>query len=226
MVRLLYFLLAVLSIPVLYLTAGAFWPALVPAMMRLAVGNQRLSLLLITLATLIGFICFVYGKRNVAARAYGLRCLGLCLGLAGNLVLTGTVMTGISLTRTAKHLAEKSLPFIGAQDQIVFYNIALQGLPFYLSISRPAWLVSSGTRSHVIGSFYIAEFWHRLATDPGEQLLTYEQFAKRWKETNQRLVMFIDEKQLADLATRLGDSPKELATIHSGKDNYVLLANR
>ena len=107
-------------------------------------------------------------------------------------------MTGISLTRSAKQLAEKSLPFLGAQDQIVFYNISLQGLPFYLSISRPAWLVWSGTKAHVIGSFYIAEFRQRLASIPAGQLVTYEQFSERWKETDQRLVVFIEEKQLGD----------------------------
>ena len=61
MMRLLYLLWAVLSLPVMYLTAGGvFWPVLVPAVMRPALANQGLeSRGYLPLATLIGLVCFV-----------------------------------------------------------------------------------------------------------------------------------------------------------------------
>jgi hypothetical protein len=118
------------------------------------------------------------------------------------------------------------LPFVEPQDQLVFYDLDLEGLPFYLGINEPAWLVSADTKSHFMGSFYISEFWQRLAKEPARQLLTFAQFAQRWKKSNRRLLIFVDQQRLLDLTGQMGISPKELLRFKRGKKHFLLLASR
>lgn len=44
-------------------------------------------------------------------------------------------------------------------------------------------------------------------------------------ETNQRRVIFVEEKQLSHSIAFLGEAPQQLAKVHNGKDDYVVLTN-
>jgi len=176
----------------------------------------------ITLILLLGliFLCLAIGMRFSANLdgPYCFSCLGFCVLFLFLSAITGS----ISSIRSSKELAEKSARVIGPKDQIVIYDAYLSSLPFYLSIDRPIWVVWSGQKSRLMGSSYIAKKRPQPAPGYGRVLYTFEEFSELWKPFGEKLLVFIEEKNLPRLAEQVATVPKVLVKV----DDIVLVTNR
>src|SRR4030095_6298510 len=68
-----------------------------------------------------------------------------------------------SINRSTRELVTRASSFLEPQAQIVLYDTSYESLPFYLKIDRPIWIVSSGKKTSIMGSFYLAEQGARYA---------------------------------------------------------------
>src|SRR5439155_4436725 len=88
--------------------------------------------------------------------------------------------------------------FLDQKGQIVLYDTSYETLPFYLKIKRPIWIVNSGEKTSVMGSFYLAEQGARYAPGFDKSLLTFAEFSAEWsKAAKGHLLVFIKKKNLA-----------------------------
>jgi hypothetical protein len=81
-------------------------------------------------------------------------------------------------------------PFIRPQDQLVFYDVYLNGLPFYLRVQRPIWVIWSGQSKIIMQNIYVAQKQPAPVPGYGPVLFTYKEFAKEWNEANSRCWSF------------------------------------
>ncbi|HEX9444175.1 MAG TPA: glycosyltransferase family 39 protein [Candidatus Binatia bacterium] len=132
------------------------------------------------------------------------------------------IMGHISRTRSSEELAAKALPLVRPEDQLVVYNDYRSSLPFYLRVKEPIWMVLPERRGAVMGSFYMAEKKPRPARGAGEAVLGFDKFAELWDHSPARLLVFVEEKKLAQLAGRVGAPPKRLLSV----GEVALVANR
>jgi len=115
-----------------------------------------------------------------------------CVGFAVFILCAEPILATVSLNRSSKQLAEKAVLFIRDKDQLVLYGGYPSGLPFYLNIQRPIWVIWSGNRNRVLGSDYVAKERPEPAPGYGKVLYTHEEFAELWKTSKQRFVVFVD----------------------------------
>jgi hypothetical protein len=87
-------------------------------------------------------------------------------------------------------------------------------LPFYLKVSKPFWIIGSGKKDSVWGSFYLAEQAPRLGNKLTNGLLTFDQFSKEQERAKNRLLVFI-KKNLGHAFARIDASPEIL--LHQGE---------
>jgi hypothetical protein len=145
-----------------------------------------------------------------------------CLGMALLLFFVAQTFAAASQTRSAKTLAERASPFIRPQDQLVLYDAYLNGLPFYLRVERPIWVIWSGRSKIIMQNIYVAQKQPAPAPGFGPVLFTFEEFAKEWREAKQPLLVFLKQRQIARLLRQGGDIPKELTRV----GEFVLVSNR
>jgi 4-amino-4-deoxy-L-arabinose transferase-like glycosyltransferase len=123
------------------------------------------------------------------------------------------IVRTVSSIRSSKQLAEKAVPFIRAEDQVVLYEGYLPSLPFYLSIHRPIWMVWSGNKSKVLGSDYVAKKRPEPFAGYGQVLFTYEEFAELWRTSKDRFVVFLDNGAVDRFELLIGSPPKILLEV-------------
>ncbi len=123
-------------------------------------------------------------------------------------LLNGKIIGPISSLLSSKELVEKSAALIRPEDQIVIYDINRSSLPFYLNVSRPIWIVWSGRKSSIMGSFYMAEKKPQPAAGYGQVLFTFDEFSMASKESPRRLLIFVEEKGFTRLHKQLNALPK------------------
>jgi hypothetical protein len=95
-------------------------------------------------------------------------------------ILAGRVVASASFHRAAKSIAQRAIASMDSAKRLVFYDTNIEGLPFYLRIDKPIWLVQSSDKGNVMGSFYVAEKRPAPAPGYGQVLFTFEEFAGRW----------------------------------------------
>ena len=150
---------------ILYFLLGSAWPQLLPNEIRLAV-SQQLAAVAIYGAIISGIYgSYLFGMRKGIWRNAGAAYLCACIGIALFLLLSGQIVKAASFHRTAKTLAAESAPLIASDDQIVFYATYLEGVPFYLRIDRPIWLVETRRRAEPMTNSYLG--MHRMVPAPG-----------------------------------------------------------
>lgn len=128
-------------------------------------------------------------------------------------LLNGKIIGPISSLLSSKELVEKSAALIRPEDQIVIYDTNRSSLPFYLNVSRPIWIVWSGRKSSIMGSFYMAEKKPQPAAGYGQVLFTFDEFSMASKESPRRLLIFVEEKGFTRLHKQLNALPKRLLKI-------------
>jgi hypothetical protein len=207
---------------VVYFLAASVWPRLLPSEIRFAVRQQ-----VATVAIYGALITAIYGsywistiKGNWLDADAGYLCT--CIGIALFLLLSGQIVKASSFHRAAKPLAESTAPLIEREDQIVFYGTYLEGMPFYLRVDRPIWLVEARRRTEVMRNSYNAE--RRLAPAPGygRVVFSFDEFAGHWKRNERVFRVFLRKKSLARLTGEVGTSPRILTRVNE----YLLVTNR
>jgi hypothetical protein len=130
------------------------------------------------------------------------------------------ITAGVSRFRSAKDLAENARRFVTPADQLVLYDTYLGGLLFYLKVTEPIWLVWSGTKSNIMGSWYVAEMQPPPAK--GKVLFTFKEFEQAWRGSDQRLLVYVKDSNFSRFKTQSVVTPKEL----SKTANFILATNR
>ena len=119
----------------------------------------------------------------------------------------------ISKKRSSKELAEKTISLIQPGDQVVVYNDYLSSLPFYLGAEKPLWVIVSGGGNVIMGSHYMAEKKPRPSRGSGDVVLSFDKFAEVWDHTSARLIVFLEERKIPNLAADVGREPRRLLTV-------------
>ena len=139
------------------------------------------------------------------------------------LILASPALTvPVSEHRSSRLLAQRAAPHIRPSDQLVLYSGYPSGLPFYLKLERPMWVVWSADKRQVLGSDYIARERPEPASGYAQVLFSREEFADIWKNSEQRLLVFVSEGSLGKLKDLTGTEPIELFQM----DETFLVANR
>ena len=201
---------------------GAAWPNLLPSHISAAVTQKVHLVALYGIVSLLVFAVFAAGDLRKVWRDQGAAYACTAIGLALFWVLVGQIMTVASFHRASKSLAEESAPLISSEDRIVFYDTYVEGMPYYLCIDKPIWLVQAREKGDVMGSYYVTERHPAPAAGYGQMLFTFEEFAEQWKKNAGPLKVFLKEKNLAKLSGEIGTSPKLLMRFNE----YLLVTNR
>jgi len=205
-----------------YLLVGTSWPNLLASEIR-SVVTQRFSVLLLFGASIVGiFGIYVIGNLRNLWIDQGAAFVSTAASLTLFLLLTGQIMSAASIDRSAKSIAQAVGTLIGQQDRLAFYDNYIEGLPFYLRLDKPIWLVQSPQKREVMGSVYVAEKRPAPARGYGQIIFTYEEFAAEWKKQELPLRIFLKEKSLPRLTRELGEDPKSLMRF----GDVILVSNR
>jgi hypothetical protein len=78
------------------------------------------------------------------------------------------------------------------------------------------------TRTSIMGSFYVAEKDPLPAVGYGTVLLTFEEFARRWKTWERPLFVFVEKNDLPKLINQIQVPVKRLIEVAG----FVLVSNR
>ncbi len=186
------------------------WPWF-PAAARVAIRRlpPRLALWSMVAGSVFGGLAFstMTGQRQSHKRLF----LGFALGLIVYVSLVTEVIAISSTHRSSRQLVKQASTVIDPSAQLVIYDTSLESLPFYFSTTRPIWIVWSGAKHSVMGSFYLAEQGPRPAPGYGKILLTFEEFDKEWaKSPKGHFAVILKKKNLPRLEESVSGDVKVL----------------
>jgi 4-amino-4-deoxy-L-arabinose transferase len=138
------------------------------------------------------------------------------------IMLAPVITVPIANYRSSRSLAQQAAPYITASDQLFLYGGYPSGLPFYLRITKPISVSWSGDKFQVLGSDYIAIKRPQAAPGYGQVLYTFTEFTELWKNSDRRLLAFVDRGAVNRLKQLLQVPLNVLMT--SG--DTVLIANK
>ena len=207
---------------IVYLLVGSAWPNLLASDIRSDV-PQSVSLLLLygTVISLV-FGVFVAGDLKSVWKGQGAAFMCTAVSLALFFILAGQIVARASFRRAAKSIAQATAASIDRPDRLVFYDTYIEGLPFYLRIDKPIWLVQSREKGNIMGSFYVAEKRPAPAAGYGQVLFTFDEFADQRGKNELPLRIFLKEKNLPRLTQEVGVVPRRLTSF----DEFILVSNR
>lgn len=192
-----------------YLLIGVVEPRLVAAEIRDGItANAALIIAATFLLLLIGVTPW-FGRLQESWRSHSLPFFSTAVGMAIFVVLMTQVIASASFNRLSKPLAQAAAAHF--RGQLVFYDTYLESLPFYLRIERPAWLVQAPQRTSIMASNYLAARRPPPAAGYGPVLLSFEEFAERWKRDKAGLLVLVRERNLPRLIQEIGSVPTEVA---------------
>ena len=166
------------------------------------------AIALLTAIVLAGLGLFIWtGRWKTQVTIF----VGLSLALVLYTDLLGYILVGSSARRSTRDLASRAFSYIEPDTRIIIYDTSLESLPFYLKINQPIWIVWSGEKASVMGSFYLAEETARSTPGFGRVLLTFKEFDEQWaKAPKNHFVVFIKPKHLPRLEHEVPHSAKVL----------------
>ena len=204
-----------------YFVIGAQWPSLLPQEIRETITQMSSFQRSLNVALIFVLALYTFGAARCLWKKQRTIYLFHCLGMALVLLFIAVTFAAASHTRSAKTLAERASPYIRPQDQLVSYDVYLNGLPFYLRVERPIWVIWSGRSKIIMQNIYVAQKQPAPAPGYGQVLFTFEEFAKEWKEAKQPLLVFLKQRQRSRLLLQGGELPKELSRV----GEFVLVSN-
>jgi 4-amino-4-deoxy-L-arabinose transferase-like glycosyltransferase len=211
------------SVAILYLIVGAIIPAILPAPIRAGVSAmpQFFWLYGALLALSFAYLSVSRAMRRLSTQRHLYAVHGIVMALF--LAFAVEIMFLVSHDRSARAVADKALSQIHGSTQLVFYDTHLPGMPFYLHVERPIWLVTHGDKKRTfLGHYYEAAERKSLTTPWGDAIFDFEEFREKWQTAKQPLLIVVKEKNLSRLARDVGEEPKKLADI----DGYALVTQR
>lgn len=206
----------------IYLVVGLLSPQLLAVQIRDGVTANAQPIVAATLILLLIILPPLFSAAKGGWRDRGLAFLSTAMGMAIFVLIMTRVTASASFNRVSKPLAQNAAPHFSGQEQLVFYDTYLEGVPFYFRIDRPAWLVQAPTRMSIMSSNYLALRRPPVAAGHGPVLVGFDEFAERWKSGKTSLLVIVKEKNLPRLAQEVGATPTELARF----DEYRLVTNR
>ena len=207
---------------IVYLLVGSAWPNLLASDIRSDVPQSVLLLLLYGTAISLVFGVFVAGDLKSVWKGQGAAFMCTAVSLALFFILAGQIVARASFRRAAKSIAQATAASIDRPDRLVFYDTYIEGLPFYLRIDKPIWLVQSREKGNIMGSFYVAEKRPAPAAGYGQVLFTFDEFADQRGKNELPLRIFLKEKNLPRLTQEVGVVPRRLTSF----DEFILVSNR
>jgi len=211
-----------LFIAVFYLMIGAHWPALLHHDIRETIVQMSPSQNIANIVIIFVSAGFAFSAAAGLWKDRRIVYLYHGLGMALFLFFVAQIFASASHTRSAKTLAERTVPFLQPQSRLVFYDSYLTSMPFYLRVASPIWVIWSGRNKIVMQNTFIAEKQPRPAAGFGQVLFTFEEFSEEWKAAKQPLLVFLKQRQMARLLRQGGDTPRELTTV----GEFILVSNR
>jgi 4-amino-4-deoxy-L-arabinose transferase-like glycosyltransferase len=206
------------GLAILYLLGGAMLPGILPVQIRHSVSAMPHILWAYGAILVFSYAYFSMNGRRLRNQqrlylAHGIVLL-LFLGFAAEIMIL------ISSERSAKAVAEKAVPQIGASTQLVFYDTHLAGMGFYLRTERPIWLVTHSKKKRTfLGNYNLAKQRKDLTTPWGDAIFDFAEFREKWQNAKQPLLIVVKQKNLRRLTRNVGDTPKRLGEI----DEYLLV---
>jgi 4-amino-4-deoxy-L-arabinose transferase-like glycosyltransferase len=214
--------LLVIGLCVVFFIAGSVWASLLHNQIRQIASQTGPSIWPFggVLAVVLGIFAFAgrMGKWREQRLVY------LCYYCTAIIfsVFMGHIAVSVSYQRSAKQLAQNAAPFINPEHQLAFYDEYLTGLPFYLRVKQPIWVVWSGVKTIIMHNIYVAQKQPPPAAGYGPVLLTFDEFTNEWQKSKQPLLVFIKNKNISRL-TEAGTAPTKTLT---KTDEYSLVTNR
>ncbi len=212
----------ILTLSLLYLALGAFWPMILPRQIRQSVSH--ISVFIGIYAAVLLIIAAGFSRIKVMPSWKGQSPLYwiYAFGTVLFVIFVAQMMIATSLERSAEKVARAASSRMNSGTQIVFYDTYLAGMPFYLRAERPVWIVTHTRKKEtVISKFNAAREQPEPNTPRGPAVFDFDEFGAIWKEMKVPMLVIVKEKNVRRLAQQIGMSPKELARV----DGYVLIKN-
>jgi 4-amino-4-deoxy-L-arabinose transferase-like glycosyltransferase len=202
-----------------YLVFGAAWPDLLPRRIRFPVAEKSIWIATGAALLFLTYAVFTFGKaRRWWEGQSAAFILANCSVLVFSVVVS-QVLEPASVNRSSKKVAQVSTPLRSENNQMVFYDTYMAGLPFYLRIERPIWVVNPKGKTMLMGSPYISKNLPSPALGYSKVLFTVEEFAEAWKQSSRPFRIIVKAKNVARLHKELDTRTKQLVAV----DEYVLL---
>jgi len=217
-----FILLIFPAVFVLYLLIGAGWPGLLPVEIRAGVIQKVAAIGVYAVIFFLIFAVFAFGHIKRLWRDCGAALLCTSVSLALFFVLLTQIIAATSFHRTSRAFAQQLATVIDPKDRLVFYNTYSEGIPFYLQINKPIWLVQAAEKGAAMGNHYVGENRPAAAAGYGKIFFTYEEFAQQWKNSDSTLRVLLKEKNLPQLSANIGAVPDKVMKF----DNYLLVSSR
>jgi 4-amino-4-deoxy-L-arabinose transferase-like glycosyltransferase len=208
---------------VLYLLIGAAFPKLLPVEIRPGVIQKVAVMGIYAAVFVLLFAVFVFGHIKHLWKDRGGAFLCTSVSLALFFVLLTQIIAATSFRRVSKSLAQQLAPVIQAEDRVVFYNAYSEGIPFYLDVNKPIWLVQDEARGAATESSNVGGRRPVAAAGYGPVFFTFEELAQQWKKNDQTLRVLVREKYLSQFTADIGAGPSQVMKL---VENYRLVSNR
>jgi 4-amino-4-deoxy-L-arabinose transferase-like glycosyltransferase len=211
------------SLAILYLIAGAIFPAILPVPIHAGISAMPRIFWLYGafLALSFAYLSVSRAARRLPTQRQLYAVHGVVMALFLGFVVE--IMFLVSHDRSARAVAEKALSQVDESTQLVFYETHLAGMAFYLRAERPIWLVTHSDKKRTfLGHYHEVAERKDLTTPWGDAIFDYEEFRKKWQTEKQPLLIVVKEKNLERLAREVGEMPQILAAV----DGYALVAKQ
>jgi 4-amino-4-deoxy-L-arabinose transferase-like glycosyltransferase len=203
-----------------YLAGGSLVPLILPRQIRAGVTDLALLAWIYAVVS-AGMLLYTVGRKSVPAgqrQLYLMQSGSSCVAL----VFIVHMMIAISADRSAKPLAQVVAPQLTPAAQLVQYDTHLAGLPFYLNVERPFWLITHERKKRTFLGNWYALGRSQPARAWGTVILTFDEFGERWQTNSDPLLIVVKDKNLGRLIDNLGESPIKLGAA----DEYLVVANQ
>jgi len=211
------------SLNALYLLLGAFYPTILAHQIRERFSDMAFLLWLYATVSLVilGYMASRWITHDRVRQ--GPIYLAQVVGLSVFFMLLTEVMISAAPDRSAKQTAMAVLSHLRSGEQVALFETYMSGLPFYLRVERPVWLITHESKKRTfLGNYYTIGKRHDPVTPWGKAIFNLDDFAKQWKTRRQPFLVILKDKNLNQLAETIGETPKPLARV----DEYVLVSNR
>jgi 4-amino-4-deoxy-L-arabinose transferase-like glycosyltransferase len=121
-----------------------------------------------------------------------------CAGMVLFVAFWQQVVSGVSVARSSKDLAEESAMVVDSNHPIVMYGANLSSLPFYLQAQHPVWIVTSRKRT-IMGSAYVAGRLAKHDDQLKKIVFTPEEFSRLPDGVKRKLWIFTPDRDLPRL---------------------------
>ena len=215
----LYLPWAVTAVAILSIASRAFWPALFSAGLQRKIPDSGYFLAACGLALILfHVVCVAANAKGLWKDQLGMFNCSLASSVTFFLLLALLFEMG-SFRRSTRVLAQKLFPAISRESQFAIYNNYITGLPFYLALDRPMWVVAEKGKSTSLGSPYVARFQPAPAPGYGNVFFTYEEFRKAWNKDERPIQLLLNIRMVSRFNDAVGVPTKELLRA----DDYVLV---